>query len=114
MGGLRSLQSGASKFWEEMRGASKRQLMQVRRQIGYISRHTTLTFLSARQNVQMALHDEYLQNTDGLVTDILNAVGLGESIIMQTVFRKDKSSGWRSLVPASHPKVVLADEPTFP
>jgi len=49
----------------------------------------------------LELHDEYLQNTDGLVTDILNAVGLGERIdYYATVFRKDKSSGWRSLVPS--------------
>jgi len=68
------------KILGEMRGASKRQLMQVRRQIGYIFQaHNLLTFLSARPmwlwNCMMNL-----QNTDGLVTDILNAVGLGERI----------------------------------
>jgi len=60
----------------------------------------------------LELH-EYLQNTDGLVTDILNAVGLGASIIMQTVFRKTKkAAGGDRRALASHPKVVLADEPT--
>jgi putative ABC transport system ATP-binding protein len=119
MGGLRSLQSGSLKILgEEMRGASKRQLMQVRRQIGYIFQaHNLLTFLSAKQNVQMALelHDEYLeQNTDGLVTDILNAVGLGERI---NYYADSLSEGQKQRVAiaralASHPKIVLADEPT--
>jgi len=49
----------------------------------------------------MALElSEYLQNTDGLVTDILNAVGLGERIdYYADSLSEGQSSGWRSLVP---------------
>jgi putative ABC transport system ATP-binding protein len=101
-----------------MCGASKRQLMQVRRQIGYIFQaHNLLTFLTAKQNVRMSLelHDEYLeQNIDGLATDILNAISLGDRI---DYYADSLSGGQKQRVAiaralASHPKIVLADEPT--
>ena len=64
MGGLRSAQEGRLKILgQEMRGASKYQLTQVRRQIGYIFQsHNLLTFLTAQQNVRMSLelHEEML------------------------------------------------------
>ncbi len=118
MGGLRSVQSGSLKILgQEMRGASKRQLMQVRQQIGYIFQaHNLLTFLTAKQNVRMSLelHDEYLQDTDGLATDILNAVGLGDRI---DYYADGLSGGQKQRVAIAralicHPKIVLADEPT--
>jgi len=50
----------------------------------------------------LELHDEwYLQNTDGLVTDILNAVGLR---LLRQSFGRTVAD--RSPL-ASHPKVVL-------
>lgn len=119
MGGLRSVQSGSlTILGQEMRGASKRQMMQVRRHIGYIFQaHNLLTFLTAKQNVRMSLelHDEYLgQNLDGLATDILNAVGLGERI---NYYADSLSGGQKQRVAiaralASHPQIILADEPT--
>lgn len=119
VGGLRSAQSGRlTILGQEMRGASKRQLMQVRRQVGYIFQgHNLLTFLTAKQNVRMALelHNDYLeQDMDRLATDILNAVGLGDRI---DYYADSLSGGQKQRVAiaralASHPKIVLADEPT--
>ncbi|TAG75301.1 MAG: ATP-binding cassette domain-containing protein [Oscillatoriales cyanobacterium] len=64
MGGLRSAQSGSLKILEqEICGASKQQMMYLRRQIGYIFQaHNLLTFLTAKQNVRMSLelHDDRL------------------------------------------------------
>lgn len=119
VGGLRSAQEGSlTILGQEMRGASKRQLMQVRRQIGYIFQtHNLLTFLTAEQNVQMSLelHSEYLeQDIDRLATNILNAVGLGDRL---DYYPDSLSGGQKQRVAiaralASHPKIVLADEPT--
>jgi putative ABC transport system ATP-binding protein len=119
VGGLRSAQKGNLKILgQEMCGASKRQLMQVRRQISYIFQaHNLLTFLTAKQNVRMSLelHDEYLeQNIDGQATDILNAISLGDRI---DYYADSLSGGQKQRVAiaralASHPKIVLADEPT--
>jgi putative ABC transport system ATP-binding protein len=119
MGGLRSAQEGSLKILgQEMRGASKYQLTQVRRQIGYIFQaHNLLTFLTAQQNVRMSLelHEEMLnQDMNAKVTAILEQVGLGN----RTNYYPDNLSGGqkqrvaiaRALV--SHPKIVLADEPT--
>lgn len=118
VGGLRSPQEGnLTILGQEMRGASKQQLMQVRRQVGYIFQaHNLLTFLTAKQNVRMSLelHNEYLQDKDRLAIDILNAVGLGDHI---DYYADSLSGGQKQRVAiaralASHPKIVLADEPT--
>ncbi|MBW4639509.1 MAG: DevA family ABC transporter ATP-binding protein [Gloeocapsa sp. UFS-A4-WI-NPMV-4B04] len=118
VGGLRSAQEGnLTILGQEMRGASKQQLMQVRRQVGYIFQaHNLLTFLTAKQNVRMSLelHNEYLQDKDRLAIDILNAVGLGDRI---DYYADSLSGGQKQRVAiaralASHPKIVLADEPT--
>lgn len=119
VGGLRSAQEGSlTILGQEMRGTRKRQLMQVRRQIGYIFQaHNLLTFLTAKQNVRMSLelHNKYLeQDMDGLATNILNAVGLGDRI---DYYADSLSGGQKQRVAiaralASHPKIVLADEPT--
>lgn len=119
MGGLRSAQEGSLKILgQEMRGASKRQLTQVRKQIGYIFQaHNLLTFLTAKQNVRMSLelHEDLLeQELDAKATAILEAVSLGH----RTDYYPENLSGGqkqrvaiaRALV--SHPKIVLADEPT--
>ncbi|KAB8332205.1 ATP-binding cassette domain-containing protein [Scytonema tolypothrichoides VB-61278] len=119
MGGLRSAQEGSLRILDQqMCGASKQQMMKVRRQIGYIFQaHNLLTFLTAKQNVRMSLelHDEYLeQDIDGMSADILKAVGLGNRIDYYTDSlsggQKQRVAIARALV--SHPKIVLADEPT--
>ncbi|WP_086760877.1 DevA family ABC transporter ATP-binding protein [Nostoc sp. 106C] len=119
IGGLRSVQEGSlTILGQEMRGASKRQQMQKRRQIGYIFQsHNLLSFLTAKQNVRMSLelHDEYLnQDIDGLAINILNAVGLGDRV---DYYADSLSGGQKQRVAiaralACHPKIVLADEPT--
>lgn len=119
MGGLRSAQSGSLKILgQEMCGASSRQLLQVRRHIGYIFQaHNLLSFLTAKQNVRMSLelHDQYLnQDMDSEAIALLEAVGLGH----RADYYPDSLSGGqkqrvaiaRALI--SKPKLVLADEPT--
>lgn len=85
IGGLRSVQEGSLKFLsEELLGASQNQLVQVRRKIGYIFQaHNLLGFLTARQNVQMAveLNDEIAQSEAIAKSEaMLTAVGLQERI----------------------------------
>ncbi|RUS96627.1 ABC transporter [Dulcicalothrix desertica PCC 7102] len=119
MGGLRSAQSGSLKILgQEICGATKKQLTQLRQKIGYIFQaHNLLTFLTAKQNVRMSLelHDDYLdKDMNKIATEILQQVGLGERVD----YYPDSLSGGqkqrvaiaRALV--SHPKIVLADEPT--
>lgn len=119
MGGLRSAQEGSLKILgQEMRGASSQQMMQVRRHIGYIFQaHNLLTFLTAKQNVRMSLelHDKYLeQDIDKMAVDILKSVGLGDRV---EYYAESLSGGQKQRVAiaralVSHPKIVLADEPT--
>ncbi|WP_315791862.1 DevA family ABC transporter ATP-binding protein [Fischerella sp. JS2] len=119
MGGLRYAQEGSLKiFDQEMCGTSKKQLTQIRRQIGYIFQaHNLLTFLTAKQNVRMSLelHEEMLnQALDAKATTILEQVGLGNRV---NYYAEKLSGGQRQRVAiaralVSHPKIVLADEPT--
>lgn len=119
MGGLRSVQAGSLKILgQEMQGANKQQLSQIRQQIGYIFQaHNLLSFLTAQQNVRMALelHDDYLdRDLNAIAAEMLTTVGLGNRI----AYYADQLSGGqkqrvaiaRALV--SQPRLVLADEPT--
>jgi putative ABC transport system ATP-binding protein len=101
-----------------MRGASKQQMMYLRRKIGYIFQaHNLMTFLTAKQNVRMSLelHEEYLnQDMDTISTNILQEVGLGKRI---DYYADSLSGGQKQRVAiaralVSQPKIVLADEPT--
>jgi putative ABC transport system ATP-binding protein len=119
LGGLRSAQEGSLKILgQEMSGASKQQLTQVRRQIGYIFQaHNLMSFLTAKQNVRMSLelHDEMLkQDMNAKATAILEQVGLGNHT---NYYPENLSGGQKQRVAiaralVSHPKIVLADEPT--
>lgn len=119
IGGLRSVQEGSLQHFEkELRGASEEQLVQTRRQIGYIFQaHNLLPFLTARQNVQMSI--ELQENLGGRETEeraalILEEVGLGHRI---DYYPDSLSGGQKQRVAiaralAGNPPLVLADEPT--
>jgi putative ABC transport system ATP-binding protein len=119
IGGLRSVQEGSLQHFEkELRGVSEEQLVQTRRQIGYIFQaHNLLPFLTARQNVQMSI--ELQENLAGRETEeraalILEEVGLGHRI---DYYPDSLSGGQKQRVAiaralAGNPPLVLADEPT--
>jgi putative ABC transport system ATP-binding protein len=119
MGGLRSAQEGSLKILDrELRDANKQELTKLRGNIGYIFQaHNLLTFLTAKQNVRMSLelHDRFLeQDLDAIATEILKTVGLEQRVDYYTDSlsggQKQRVAIARALV--SHPKIVLADEPT--
>ncbi len=119
LGALRSVQEGSLKvLGQEIKGASKRKLTRLRRDIGYIFQgHNLLKFLTARQNVQMSLelHSKFsTTQAQSQAEAMLKQVGLGERL---HYFPEHLSGGQKQRVAiaralASHPKIVLADEPT--
>jgi putative ABC transport system ATP-binding protein len=119
IGGLRSIQEGSLQFLgQELRNAKPEQLVQARRQIGYIFQaHNLLDFLTARQNVQMSL-EIYGKSSDqdarSKAEAILQAVKLGDKA---NTYPKHLSGGQKQRVAIAralvgHPKLILADEPT--
>ena len=119
MGGLRSAQNGSLKILgQEMSGAKKAQLTKLRRQIGYIFQaHNLMSFLTAKENVRMSLelHEHHLNgDINAKATAMLEHVGLGERV---NYYPENLSGGQKQRVAiaralVSHPKIVLADEPT--
>lgn len=119
IGCLRSVQEGSLKvLGNELYGASNDKLVQVRRHIGYIFQaHNLLDFLTARQNVQMSLelHKHISKHTARTqAEEMLQAVKLGNRVNYNP---SDLSGGQKQRVAiaralVSHPRLVLADEPT--
>lgn len=118
IGGLRSVQEGSLKFLnQELFGASQKQLVEVRRQIGYIFQaHNLLGFLTARQNVQMSveLNNDSQREAHAKSEAMLQAVGLGDRM---NYYPENLSGGQKQRVAiaralVNQPKLVLADEPT--
>jgi putative ABC transport system ATP-binding protein len=119
IGALRSTQEGSMKVLSrELNGSQNHLLVELRRNIGYIFQsHNLLNSLTARQNVQMAMelheHLSERQRRHG-AKEMLEAVGLAD---WSDYYPQELSGGQKQRVAiaralASHPKIVLADEPT--
>jgi putative ABC transport system ATP-binding protein len=119
MGALRTANCGSIKvFGKELVNASNSLLIETRRNIGYIFQgHNLLNSLTARQNVQMSveLHPQYSRKQIiQMSEDMLTAVGLADRM---NYYPENLSGGQKQRVAiaralASHPRMVLADEPT--
>jgi putative ABC transport system ATP-binding protein len=119
IGGLRSVQEGSLQVMgQELSGASTFEMVQVRRQMGYIFQaHNLLRSLTVRQNVQMMmeLHDEIPPEKDSTqIENILETVGLGDRL---DYYPQGLSGGQKQRVAiaralVTRPSLVLADEPT--
>jgi len=119
LGGLRSCQEGSLKILgQELNGASKEQLAELRLNVGFIFQaHNLMMFLNARRNVRLSLelHDRfYDQDIDHLATEMLEKVGLADRV---NYMPANLSGGQRQRVAiaralVSQPKILLGDEPT--
>ncbi|MGG6267782.1 DevA family ABC transporter ATP-binding protein [Leptolyngbya sp. AN03gr2] len=119
IGALRSTQEGSMRvLGQELLNASERELVELRRNIGYIFQaHNLLNSLTARQNVQMSieLHTDISQaRSREMAESMLAAVGLGEWV---NQYPSELSGGQKQRVAIAralvcNPKIVLADEPT--
>ncbi|MBD2330010.1 DevA family ABC transporter ATP-binding protein [Alkalinema sp. FACHB-956] len=119
IGGLRSGQEGSLKILgDELRGASDRKRMMTRRNIGYIFQaHNLHSSLSAMQNVRMGLEVHPGLSPSEMKRrsiEMLEQVGLGNRV---NYYPSDLSGGQKQRVAiaralVSHPKIILADEPT--
>ena len=119
IGGLRSAQSGSLKvLGQEICQASQNDLVRARRHNGYIFQaHNLHGSLTALENVQMGLevHGTFSkQERHRRAAEMLKQVGLEERCDYHPA---DLSGGQKQRVAiaralVSHPKIVLADEPT--
>ncbi|MBF2007658.1 MAG: cyclic nucleotide-binding domain-containing protein [Chlorogloeopsis fritschii C42_A2020_084] len=119
IGCLRSVQQGSLKILgQELNGATREQLVQMRRNFGYITQSSNLLdFLTVQQNIQMSLELQpgfSPKAARAKTAAILESVGLSEKL---DAYPKNLSGGQRQRVAiasalVTQPKLVLADEPT--
>jgi putative ABC transport system ATP-binding protein len=117
VGALRAVQQGSLRVFDrELRGSTAAARYEVRRGIGYIfQEHNLLPFLTAGQNVEMALGvGEPVRDAAERARAVLAAVGLGASVDTYPATlsegEKQRVAIARALV--HRPRLVLADEPT--
>jgi len=102
---------------QDLLHATKEQMTLARRNIGYIFQaHNLLNFLTAYQNIEMALEIQEVTATaaDTRIRSVLSAIGLEHRI---DYYPSDLSGGQKQRVAiaralVSQPKIILADEPT--
>ena len=119
IGALRSVQSGdLNVLNKELSGASDADLMKIRSQIGFIFQyHNLLNCLTAWENVcaSLRLHPDIPKaEYRDRAAAVLQSVGLGDKL---DAYPERLSGGQKQRVAiaralVSHPKLVLADEPT--
>jgi putative ABC transport system ATP-binding protein len=117
IGGLRSAyQGGLTVLGRELVGLDQSQLVNVRRNIGFIFQmHNLFESLTASQNVEMAveLTDDWQDKRDRAV-NVLTQLGLGDRIDYKpnalSGGQKQRVAIARALV--NQPMLILADEPT--
>ncbi len=119
LGALRSAQSGSLRILgQELCGSTAAEQVNTRRQMGYIFQaHNLHRSLTALQNVMMGLevHGSYSRQERGeRAAAILSQVGLEQRL---DYFPDNLSGGQKQRVAiaralVSHPRIVLADEPT--
>ena len=118
-GALRSVQTGSIVVGGvQLRGATSRMLMQVRRRVGFVFQaHNLVESLTIRENVQMALAMDSTvspERSRRLAMDLLSRVGLAEHAGKRP---RQLSGGQKQRVAIARaivrsPEIIMADEPT--
>ena len=117
-GALRSVQEGTLEVMgRELRLLSPRELVEIRRDIGFIYQaHNLFESLTALENVMMTLelHDYSARQRRAMAQELLTKLGLGDRLHYKPGLlsggQKQRIAVARALV--NRPKIILADEPT--